>query len=73
MKTATSIVLVSLGLVMALLAGGCAHVAPYQRGQLARPEMVAGDLAGSGAQHMRSVREGASGGNIGPESGCGCN
>lgn len=73
MKAGTSIVLLSLGLLTALLAGGCAHVAPYQRGLLARPDMVAGDLAGSGAQHVRSVREGASGGNIGPESGCGCN
>lgn len=65
--------LVALGFALALVAGGCAHVAPYQRGQLTRPDMVAGDLAGSGAEHARAVREGASGGSIGPESGCGCN
>ncbi len=73
MRTRTQIAVVLLGAALALVSGGCAHVAPYQRAQLARPDMVAGDLAGSGAQHVRSVREGASGGSIGPESGCGCN
>jgi hypothetical protein len=73
MGTTIRILFASVGLVLAVLAGGCAHVAPYERGQLARPDMVAGDLAGSGAEHVRAVREGASGGSIGPESGCGCN
>jgi len=52
---------------------GCSHVAPYERAKIAHPTMVAGDLAGTGESHVRAVLEGATGGSIGAESGCGCN
>ncbi|HEY4118624.1 MAG TPA: DUF4266 domain-containing protein [Byssovorax sp.] len=63
---------------LALLVGlstalGCAHVAPYERGKLAHPTMKADNLSGPGGAHVRSVLEGATGGAIGAESGCGCN
>lgn len=54
-------------------ATGCAHVAPYERAKIAHPTMTAGDLAGTGESHVRAVLEGAMGGSIGAESGCGCN
>ena len=52
---------------------GCAHVAPYERAKIAHPTMTAGDIAGTGESHVRAVLEGAMGGSIGAESGCGCN
>jgi hypothetical protein len=67
----------SLAFVVLAVAGpaltGCSHVAPYERAKIAHPTMVAGDLAGVGETHTRAVLEGATGGNIGAESGCGCN
>ena len=51
----------------------CTHVAPYERGKLAHRTMKAEDLSGPGGSHVRSVLEGATGGSIGAESGCGCN
>jgi hypothetical protein len=51
---------------------GCAHVAPYQRAQLARP-MMTRDLDGPAAAHVLAVHEGATGGGAISESGCGCN
>jgi hypothetical protein len=66
-----------LGLALALVAlasaTGCAHVAPYERAKIAHPTMTAGDLVGTGESHLRSVLEGATGGSLGAESGCGCN
>jgi hypothetical protein len=35
--------------------------------------MTPGELAGTGESHVRAVLEGATGGSIGAESGCGCN
>ncbi|HVY47827.1 MAG TPA: DUF4266 domain-containing protein [Minicystis sp.] len=58
---------------LALLSVGCSHVAPYERAKIAHPTMAAGDLAGPGQAHVRSVLEGARGGSVGAESGCGCN
>ncbi len=52
---------------------GCASVAPYERGKLAHPTMVASDMAGFGESHLRAISEGATGGNGGTGSGCGCN
>jgi hypothetical protein len=52
---------------------GCAHVAPYERAKIAHPTMSAADLAGAGESHVRAVLEGATGGSLGAESGCGCN
>lgn len=63
-------------LALALALGtsfGCVHVAAYERGALARPDMAAGDLAGPAERHAVSVREGASRGGGFAESGCGCN
>jgi hypothetical protein len=67
---------VALGTVLAgLLAAttGCTTVAPYERGKLAHPTMVASDIAGFGENHLRAIHEGATGGNGGTGSGCGCN
>lgn len=58
---------------LAFAATGCAHVAPYERAKIAHPTMTAGDLRGAGESHVRAVLEGATGGTIGAESGCGCN
>jgi hypothetical protein len=52
---------------------GCAPVQPYERGKLAHPTMTAGDMAGFGEGHLRAISEGATGGNGGTGSGCGCN
>jgi hypothetical protein len=60
-------------LLVALAAQGCAHVPAYDRQMLAHPTMVAGDLAGPGESHLRAIQEGATGGSVGAESGCGCN
>jgi hypothetical protein len=63
-------------MVMALVLGattGCGTVAPYERGKLAHPTMVAGDVTGFGESHVRAIFEGATGGNGGTGSGCGCN
>ncbi len=54
------------------LCTGCAHVAAYDRGRLARP-MMTQDLEGPAAQHVLAVHEGATGGGSLSESGCGCN
>ena len=67
--------LLALAVAVASLAAvtGCSHVAPYERAKIAHPTMVAGDMAGTGETHVRAVLEGAMGGSIGAESGCGCN
>ncbi|EYF02831.1 DUF4266 domain-containing protein [Chondromyces apiculatus] len=62
----------------ALLAGllalsACTHVVPYDRARLAHPTMAIGPSAGPGESHMQAVHEGATGGAVGAESGCGCN
>ena len=63
-----------LVLLAALVAGaGCARVAPYQRGRLAHPTMLLGDLAGPAQAHVYSIREGAVGGSTSVQGGCGCN
>lgn len=54
---------------------GCAKVKPYERGRLAKPDMVwDGDphlLAGQ--RHATDYREGSAGGFGGGGGGCGCN
>ena len=65
-----------LGVVAAigLAAVGCAHVAPYERGNLARPSMSAEDpFTTPLAAHVQDVSEGATGGLSGGGGGCGCN
>ncbi len=59
--------------VVALSQAACAHVAPYERAKIAHPTMTPAELAGTGESHVRAVLEGATGGTIGAESGCGCN
>ncbi len=54
---------------------GCARVAPYERGTLARKDMEMGkdpDLA-AGEEHGLAYREGSSGGGDAKGGGCGCN
>ncbi len=53
--------------------GGCATVKPYQRGKLAHPTMLLGDLSRAGAAHVYAIQEGAVGGDSGAKGGCGCN
>ena len=59
--------------LLALLSAACAHVAPYERGSLAKPSMSASDLASSSESHVRAVQEGAIGGGGSAGGGCGCN
>ncbi len=58
---------------LAAAPSGCTHVAPYERGVLARPTMTVDDLASGMDQHVRAVSEGAVGGFAGGGGGCGCN
>ncbi len=67
---AVAVVFVAVGL---LASTGCVTVAPYERGKLAHPTMSAGDVTGFGEAHLRAIHEGATGGNGGTGSGCGCN
>jgi Domain of unknown function (DUF4266) len=69
----TGPILVLLALAGALVLGGCAHVAAYERGRLAHPTMDPGDGESPGLDHVRAVQEGAAGGHVGVSSGCGCN
>jgi hypothetical protein len=59
--------------LLAFASTGCSHVAPYERAKIAHPTMAANDLAGPGESHTRGVLEGATGGSVGAQSGCGCN
>lgn len=59
-------------LFLFLLAAGCTHVQPYQRGKLAHYTMTT-EVAGPAAEHVYAVHEGAVGGGAAAESGCGCN
>ena len=60
-------------ILCALWLGGCASVQPWERGRLAHPNMSAGRSGGPGEAHLHAVHEGATGGAVGAESGCGCN
>jgi Domain of unknown function (DUF4266) len=60
-------------LVAVLTAAGCVRVKPYERGVLAHPTMVTGQVTGPGEDHMQSVQEGAIGGEGAGGGGCGCN
>ena len=62
-------------MLFVLVIGGvaCADVQPYERGKLAHPTMLLGDLARPGAAHVYAIREGAVGGGAGAQGGCGCN
>jgi hypothetical protein len=59
---------------MSAAALGCAHVAPYERGNLAHRTMSAEDpFTTALAEHVQAVSEGATGGLSGGGGGCGCN
>ncbi|MDD9947228.1 MAG: DUF4266 domain-containing protein [Myxococcales bacterium] len=57
------------------LLSGCAAVAPWQRGRLARADMAAptDDRLSAGEGHALAYREGSSGGGPVQGGGCGCN
>jgi hypothetical protein len=59
----------------ALLIAGCANVAPYQRGYLARESMALDPNPGMGKalEKTYSAKEAASGGASVGGGGCGCN
>lgn len=62
-------------LVASFLLAGCTHVAPYERGYLARPDMALDDSPGM-ARAMEKIhpsKEAASGGGSVGGGGCGCN
>jgi hypothetical protein len=65
--------LVAAGLLAS--ASACARTRPYQREDLARPEMAPDPDPDEAAlqQHLYGTREGAVGGSGGGGGGCGCN
>ncbi len=64
----------SLALILfALVTPACAHVQPYERGNLAHPTMTTAPVVGVGAEHMYATQEGSVGGGAAAEGGCGCN
>jgi hypothetical protein len=63
----------ALAILLLASAGGCASVAPWERGRLAHRTMTTGDLAGPAEAHARAVQEGAIGGGFEAGGGCGCN
>jgi hypothetical protein len=67
------LLLVACAVLGLLSTAACSHVAPYERGALAHPTMMAGGLDGPAASHVLAVHEGAAGGGSVAESGCGCN
>jgi glutaminase len=67
---------VRLAVALAALAStACVHehVAPYQRTRLAHPTMVTAGMSSVMDSHVRAIQEGATGGEGGGSSGCGCN
>lgn len=73
--TTFRVVLVACLLIAFGATAGCAHVAPYEREDLARPSMdVAREASEMGFRsHVHESREGASGGVGAAGGGCGCN
>jgi len=67
--------LFATALAAAALVSGCSRTRPYQREDLARPEMAPDPDPDQAAlhQHLLGTREGAVGGFGGGGGGCGCN
>ncbi|MEO8181485.1 MAG: DUF4266 domain-containing protein [Deltaproteobacteria bacterium] len=59
--------------VLIVASAGCASIKPYERGKLAHPTMLLGDLSRAGPAHVYAIHEGAVGGDSGAKGGCGCN
>ena len=66
---------VILCLLLPIVMGACARVAPYQRGYLARPEMALDASGGTGIalDKVFASKEAASGSARVGGGGCGCN
>ncbi len=65
---------VLVALAVAAFLSGCASVAPWQRGYLARPDMVLDPAAPARAlDKTYAAKEAASGGGAVGGGGCGCN
>jgi hypothetical protein len=66
---------VAVALVAVLGSVGCAHVAPYEREHLAKPNMdlKREELRGRFYAHVYDAREGAVGSSDSAGGGCGCN
>jgi len=64
-----------LALAFAASAGGCADVQPWERGDLAKPQMALNPNPTNSAMrtHAYVSREAASGGDSAEGGGCGCN
>ena len=62
-------------LLGALLLSGCAPLHPWERGNLAKPQMALTPNPGQAALkgHLEMSREAASGGGAAAGGGCGCN
>jgi uncharacterized protein DUF4266 len=60
-------------LALLVASTGCASLKPYERGKLAHPTMLLGDLSRAGPAHVYAIHEGAVGGDSGAKGGCGCN
>ncbi len=63
-----------LALGACLLASACASVAPWERGNLAKPEMAFVRNPGQTEyqNHVHDSREASAAGNVGSGGGCGC-
>jgi hypothetical protein len=62
-----------LSLIALAALTACAHVAPYERGLIARPDMTPSDVAGRAEGHVLTIHEGATRSGAVGEAGCGCN
>lgn len=62
-----------VAVALSLAGAGCRHVAPYERGAIARPDMTPEALDGPAARHANAVHEGALQSGSVAASGCGCN
>ena len=73
MKKKTSLLI--LAVTFSLNAAGCADVAPWERGNLAKPHMALDPNPTNSAMRMHAYvsREAASGGDSAEGGGCGCN
>lgn len=73
-KRRSPVSIVTFALAVAGLTG-CATVAPYERGTLARTDMQLerNSDAAAGQQHADAYREGSAGGTGASGGGCGCN